>query len=192
MIARLLALVLLTTAAGAQARYAGIAPGTYIAVGATWSSFDTDYGRQRTSGAALFLDTNLYRRIGAELEYRAQPIAPQPLAGGQNQPGTRVTTFLAGPKLSARGRTWRPYAKLLAGRGTFTFPFNYGQGTYFVAAPGAGLDWRPPAHLNRTGDLSQSRLLVRLIDLEYQIWPNFTFGPLHPYGLSTGLSYRLY
>ncbi len=177
--------------AGAQARYAGIAPGTYIALGATGSTFNSDYGHQRTFGGTLFLDTNLYRRIGAEVEVRAQPLAPSSLTNQHDQPGTRITTFLAGPKISTHGRTWRPYAKLLAGRGTFTFPFNTAQGTYFVAAPGVGLDWRPPHH-DQTGDDKPSRFLIRLIDVEYQIWPSFTFGPLHPYGISTGLSYRLY
>ncbi len=172
--------------AGAQAKYAGIAPGTYIAVGGTFSAFDTDYGHQRTAGGALFLDTNLYRRVGAEIELRAQPLAVQP----HTQGNVRLTTFLAGPRISTHGRTWRPYAKLLAGRGDFSFPFDYAHGSYFVVAPGAGLDWRPPA---RDHDSDRpSRYLIRIVEVEYQVWPSFTYGTLHPYGISTGLSYRLY
>ena len=60
-----------------------------------------------------------------------------------------------------------------------------------MAAPGAGLDWRPP-HRDQTGDDRPSRFLIRILDFEYQVWPGFTFGTLHPYGLSTGLSYRVY
>ena len=169
-----------------QAKYAGIGPGTYISVGGTFSAFDTDYGHQRTTGGALFLDTNLYRRVGVEVELRAQPIAVQPHTQGT----VRLTTFLIGPRISTHGRTWRPYVKLLAGRGQFSFPFDYAHGSYFVAAPGVGLDWRPPA---RDHDSDRhSRFLIRIVEVEYQVWPDFTYGPLHPYGISTGLSYRLY
>ena len=179
-------LLLLAGTANAQARYTGYGPGSYIAVGATGSTFTSDYGHQRTTGATLFLDTNLYRRIGAEIELRALPLGPP-----HDQPTVRLTTLLAGPKISTHGRALRPYAKLLAGRGNFTFPFNDAHGSYFVAAPGVGLDWRPPHH-DLSGDDRPSRFLIRLVDIEYQIWPDFTFGPLHPYGISTGLSYRLF
>ena len=172
--------------ARAQAKYAGIAPGTYIAVGGTFSASDSDYGHQRTAGGALFLDTNLYRRVGAEVELRAQPIALPAHTHG----GVRMTTLLAGPRISTHGRTWRPYAKLLAGRGNFAFPFDDAHGSYFVVAPGAGLDWRPPAR-DRDSDRT-SRFLIRIVEVEYQVWPSFTFGPLHSYGIGTGLSYRLY
>ncbi len=181
-------LLLLTSAAGAQARYAGFGPGTYIAVGATFSTFNTDYGRQRTTSGTLFLDTNLFRRVGAEVELRAQPLSPQ----AHTNAGVHLTTFLAGPKISSHGRTWRPYAKLLAGRGNFSFPFDYAHGSYFVAEPGVGLDWRPPARAQDREDERPSRFLVRLVEVEYQVWPGFTYGPRHPYGISTGVSYRLY
>jgi hypothetical protein len=31
-----------------------------------------------------------------------------------------------------------------------------------------------------------------LIDVEYQDWSKFTFGPEHPYGVSVGISYQLF
>jgi hypothetical protein len=73
-----------------------------------------------------------------------------------------------------------PYAKILVGGGRFDFPFNYGTGNYFVVAPGAGVDLR-----------LGHRIQLRLVDYEYQLWPGFTFGSIHPYGVSAGISYQI-
>lgn len=161
-------------AAIGQAIYTAHGPGTYVAVGATFSGFDADYGQRKLGGEAIFLDAHLYRRIGVEAEVRQLNL--------HTNEGVRERTYLVGPKLSALSRRYRPYAKLLAGRGELDFPFGYAHGSYFVVAPAAGIDVR----------IRQSRVLVRLIDFEYQIWPQFTFGQLHPYGLSTGLSVRVF
>lgn len=174
---RLVALLLLSVAASfahAQAKYAATGPGSYIALGGTVSAYEADYGKRLMGGGTLFLDAHLYRRIGAEAEVRSLSL--------HSDNGTRQSTYLIGPKLSALGYNWRPYAKFLVGRGHFTFPFGYAQGSYFVLAPGGGVDWR----------VRKSRLILRLIDVEYQIWPGFTYGALHPYGVSTGLSFRIF
>lgn len=162
-------------AAHAQAYYAGTGPGSYITLGATFSGFESgQYGKTLLTGGSLFLDANLYRRIGVEAEARA-------LNHGSIE-GIRETSYLVGPKLSLKGRRLRPYAKLLVGRGDFRFPFGDAYGKYFVVAPGAGIDWR----------VSHSRFHLRLIDAEYQFWPNFIpFGKISPFGASAGLSFQL-
>ena len=160
--------------ANGQAVYAGKGPGGYISLGATVSGYNSDYGKQRLIGPAVYLDANLYRRIGVEGEFRNLRY--------HAQEDLRQSTYLVGPRISTHTRAFRPYAKFLVGRGTMTFPFRYARGSYFVAAPGAGLDVR----------LGQSRVLVRVVDVEYQFWPDFTFGPMHPWGISTGLSVRLF
>jgi hypothetical protein len=73
-----------------------------------------------------------------------------------------------------------PYVKLLVGGGRLVFPYGFGPGNYFVVAPGSGVDLR----------LGQ-RVRLRLIDFEYQVWPGFTYGSLHPYGVSVGISYQI-
>ena len=51
-----------------------------------------------------------------------------------------------------------------------------------MIAPGAGIDWR----------VHRSRFSLRLIDVEYQIWPNFVpYGEIHPYGASAGISFQV-
>jgi hypothetical protein len=37
-----------------------------------------------------------------------------------------------------------------------------------------------------------SNLKIRLIDVEYQQWLQFTFGTIVPYGISFGISYRVF
>ena len=70
--------------------------------------------------------------------------------------------------------------KFVAGVGRVTLPFRYAHGSFLAYAPGAGLE----VAVN-------DRVSVRVIDVEYQHWPQFPFGALSPYGISTGVSMRL-
>jgi hypothetical protein len=92
------------------------------------------------------------------------------------------TTYLAGPRftLSKRPGRIRPYAKFLIGVGHINLPFNYGEGNYLTYAPGGGMDYT----LN-------DRWTVRVVDVEYQMWPQFNYGSLHPYGISAGIIFRI-
>lgn len=171
----LLALVMLISPGkvNAQAEHAGREPGSYIALGVTGSGFNSGYGQQRLLGPAFYVDANLYRRLGFEAEARSLRF--------HNQLDVRQTTYLAGVRVSARGYNVRPYAKLLAGTGTMTFPYNDAHGRYLVVAPGAGLDWRV-----------RRRLQLRVVDFQYQYWPQFTFGAMRSWGISTGFSLRVW
>ena len=61
----------ISPAARAQASYAGIGPGSYVSVGATFSGYNSgQYGKTLLTGGSAFVDANLYRRIGVEAEYR--------------------------------------------------------------------------------------------------------------------------
>jgi hypothetical protein len=156
--------------AHAQALPTGTGTGMYVIVGGTFSEFQSDYGKQAIPGGGIFVDTNLDWRWGAEAEARRM-IYPQF--------GERQTTLLVGPRWSFRSSGLVPYVKVLVGGGRFDFPYGYGQGNYFVFAPGAGVDLR----------LGQ-RWRVRLADFEYQDWPGFTFGAIHPYGVTAGISFQ--
>ena len=158
----------------AQAEPAGIGPGSYVAVGVSASGFNSGYGQQRLIGPTLYVDANLYRRVGFEGEARTLHF--------HTQEDLRQTTYLAGVRISSHGRSVRPYTKLLAGVGVMTYPFRDAHGRYAVFAPGAGLDWR----VRRTG------LQVRVLEVEYQYWPGFSFGPLRTWGVSSGMSLRVW
>ncbi len=90
----LLALVLLAAAmllparVHAQAEPAGIGPGSYVAVGVSASGFNSGYGQQRLAGPTVYVDANLYRRVGVEAEAR--------ILRFHAQEDLRQTTYLAG------------------------------------------------------------------------------------------------
>jgi hypothetical protein len=157
--------------AGAQAMPTATGPGAYVIAGATYSGFESDYGVQKISGASVYVDANFIWRYGLEVEARRMDYPHF---------GERQSTLLAGPRWSFRATGLVPYVKVLAGGGRFDFPYGFGYGNYFVVAPGAGVDLR----VGR-------KLRLRLVDFEYQEWPGFTFGSLHPYGVSAGISYEV-
>lgn len=158
----------------AQAVPTATGPGGRVTLGVLASGFQADYGKREIGGAAVYTDVNLNIHLGIEAEARTLQF--------HEEAGIRQNTYLAGPRFTLRPHALAPYAKLLAGVGTFRFPYGYANGRYFVVAPGAGIDYR----VGNTG------LKLRLIDFEYQSWPQFTYGQLHPYGLSAGISLRLW
>ncbi len=171
--ASVLGLLALTCHANGQAVPTATAAGAYVTVGATGSIFHTDYGQRQVEGFSFYIDANRTRHVGAEFQVQSLQF--------NQESGIKETTYLAGPRYSFRTSGLVPYVKVLVGQGRFNAPYNYGVGKYFVVAPAVGLDY----------DLG-SRIKVRLINLEYQSWPQFTFGTLHPYGASAGLSIRIF
>ena len=101
----------------AQALPTATGPGAYVIVGGAYSRFQADYGSQAINGAAVYVDSNLIWRYGAETEAR-RVVYPSF--------GMRQSTLLAGPRWSLRSKGFVPYVKLLAGGGRFEFPYGYG------------------------------------------------------------------
>jgi hypothetical protein len=163
---------LLITVCHGQARYAATGPGSLVTLGATASDFQIDYGKRYLGGVGVYADFNPTWRVGIEGEARFLRY---------NQfADTHLSTYLVGPRISFGKHRLNPYVKVLAGLGRFNFPYDDATGSYFVIAPGAGLDYR----INQ-------RVKLRLIDFEYQEWPQFSFGPIHPYGISAGISFSI-
>ena len=157
-----------------QKVYAAIGPGSFIQVGATGSLAQNPYGQRYLGGETLFVDAHLYRKIGVE--------ADATFLNLHQDLGQKQTTYLIGPRYSIFTRNLRPYGKFLVGRGEYTFPYNYARGSYFVMSPGGGVDYR----------VHNSRFTFRLVDLEYQIWPGFSYGPLHSLSASAGLAFTVF
>jgi hypothetical protein len=158
----------------AQATATATGPGSLLGVGGEASYFQTDYGKQTIGGVGVFAEVDPTWRFGGEAEVRF-------VRFGADENVTE-TDYLAGPRitLSKRPGRIRPYAKFLIGVGHINLPFNYAQGNYLTYAPGGGMDYT----LN-------DRWTVRVVDVEYQMWPQFTYGALHPYGISTGIIFRI-
>ena len=156
----------------AQVAEAAIGGEQQFAVGGMVSAMHIDYGKRWLAGSGIYVDANLNVHLGLEGEAR--------LLNAHEEADTHATTYLGGARYtfnSPHGRL-RPYAKALAGVGEFAFPYRYAKGSYLVLEGGGGLDFR----------LSH-RIRVRLIDVEYQRWPFFTFGPMTAYGASAGVRY---
>jgi hypothetical protein len=142
-------------------------------MGGELSAFQADYGQRVLGGGVVFADLNPTWRIGLEGEARYLRF--------HTSEDVTETNYLAGPRVILKPGRLRPYVKFLIGAGKITLPFHYAQGTFLSYAPGAGADY-----------LLNDRLTVRLIDIEYQVWPGFSsYGQLHPYGVSAGISFRL-
>ena len=97
--------------------------------------------------------------------------------------GEHQSTYLIGPKVPIKrlGRS-QVYGKALIGLGRMTFPNNYGYGSFTALAFGGGVDYR----LSR-------KVTLRAVDFEFQDWPDFLPGfNIHPYGVSVGMSYRVF
>ena len=163
---------LLATVCHGQARYVATGPGSLITIGATASGFQIDYGKRYLGGVGVYADFNATWRIGVEGEAR--------FLRYNQENDTHLSTYLVGPRLSFGKHRFNPYGKVLAGLGRFNFPYDYATGNYFVIAPGAGVDYKV-----------NQRVKLRLIDFEYQEWPQFSFGPIHPYGVSAGISFSI-
>jgi|GEM_PF-407226 len=158
--------------AHAQALPAATGPGSFVSVGGGISAFQSDYGQRILGGLWAFADVNPDSRVGLEGEFRT-------LRYHTDEDVTQ-TSWLGGPRVSLTHGRIRPYVKFLAGAGHIVLPFHYAQGTFLTYAPGAGVDW-----------YLSPRFAVRVIDVQYQVWPQFTYGELHPYGISTGIVIRL-
>jgi hypothetical protein len=69
----------------------------------------------------------------------------------------------------------------LIGYGHFNFPYNLGQGNYLMVTAGGGLDY----HVRH-------RIYIRAADIEYQYWPQFTYGAMSSLSVSAGFRVRVF
>ena len=172
--AALLTLGVGARSASAQASATASGPGSYVTVGGGISDFQADYGQRWLGGGMAFVDINPTWRYGIEAEARY-------LRYNTDEDVTE-TNYLAGLRVAIIRPRFHmlPYGKFLVGAGHASLPYGDEAGTVFTYAPGAGVD------------VEMSDRFAFRLDGEYQMWPNFgTFGSLHPYGITAGISFRL-
>jgi hypothetical protein len=186
-------LLILLAGAGVAAR-AQVVPSAYakglaIDAGGEASAFQPDYagfGVPQTSPNRLY-------GIGAYVDVKITPWIQIEGEGrwlNFNQyEGINENSYLIGPRLpiyKLRYKRATPYAKVLFGYGRLNFENGDGWGRYTDIAYGGGLDIK-----------MTRRLTLRAPDFEYQQWPHWTEGgakdyTLFPYGVSVGVSYRVF
>ncbi len=142
--------------------------------GGLGSLFQPDYGGNHLIGLGAYVDVRLTRWIQPEFEGRW-------LRFNQFE-NVHQDNYLLGPRVPIH-KFWKatPYAKVLVGMGSMNFQFNYAHGRFTDIAYGGGVD----IDLNR-------HFTVRPADFEYQQWPNWVQGTLYPWGVSAGISYRVW
>jgi Outer membrane protein beta-barrel domain len=154
--------------AHAQTGAAGDRGSLSITAGATASGEYLQYGERKLLGVAGFVDADTRRRLGIEAEGRWEEY--------YQKFNVHIETYSVGARYHFTLGRLQPYAKGLIGFGDFNFPYNLATGRYLVATGGAGLDLR----VGR-------RIQIRAADVEYQYWPQFTFGPMTTLSASFGL-----
>ncbi|HEY1902722.1 MAG TPA: outer membrane beta-barrel protein [Terracidiphilus sp.] len=188
------AILFILLAAGSLVLRAQVVPSAYarglsITAGGEASAFQPDYagfGIPQTSPNRLY-------GIGAYVDVKFNPWVQIEGEGRWlrfNQlAGIYENSYLIGPRLPIyKLHFWRatPYGKVLIGYGRLNFEDNNGWGRYTALAYGGGLDIK-----------MSKRLSLRLPDFEYQQWPKWSEGTgrtynLCPYGLSIGVSYKVF
>jgi hypothetical protein len=149
------------------------AGGLAISAGATGSGFELQYGERKMLGVSGFVDVDTRRRFGVEAEGRWLEF---------NQTAdVHAETYSIGPRYHLNFGRIQPYAKGMIGIGEFNFPYNYAHGSYLVVTGGGGVDY----HLKR-------RIYIRAADVEYQYWPQFTYGGMSSFGVSAGIRVRVF
>jgi hypothetical protein len=170
----LLCLAVASLGAQAQVKQSADVGGLVVTVGGMASYYSVGYGPRQLAGFGAFVDAEPKGRPGVEAEYRN-------LLWHQTA-NVHLSTYLIGPRYGFHDfHRFQPYVKVLLGGGKFWFPYGYAYGSYFVVAPGGGVDF----HLNR-------RISFRVADVEYQDWPQFTFGNMSSFGISSGIRIRVY
>lgn len=154
--------------ARAQVTAQASAGGFRLSAGGAASGYYLQYGQRKLVGASAFVDADTKRGVGIEAEGRW-------LEFHQTE-AVHVETYSAGVRYHMDFQRFQPYVKGLVGFGDFNFPFGYAHGRYLVVTAGGGVDY----HLTH-------RIHVRVADVEYQDWPQFTFGAMSSVGVSAGL-----
>jgi hypothetical protein len=168
-------LILACAYSRAQAVESAETRGLSISVGGIASGFNAGQYDNWLLGAGTFVDIHFNHWVQVEAEGRW-------LYWNQYY-GQHESNYLIGPRVPIKrfGRS-QLYGKALIGEGKQTFAFGYGYGSFTALAFGGTLDYR----LSR-------RLSLRAVDFEYQYWPQWLNNEsLKPYGVSTGVAYRVF
>ena len=137
------------------------------------SGYTVQYGDRKMWGASALVDADSAYHIGLEGEGRWIEF--------HQTANVHLETYMIGPRYHVTIGRFQPFVKGAVGFGNFNFSYNYAYGRYLVIGAGGGLDYS----LNH-------RWSVRLAEVQYQDWPQFTFGAMNNVGISSGIRYRIF
>lgn len=137
------------------------------------SGYRIEYGDRKMWGGSAWVDADPSSHIGIEAEGRWLEF--------HQTANVHLETFMIGPRCHRDLGKFQPFVKGTVGFGNFNFPYNYASGRYLAIGAGGGVDFR----LKR-------RWSMRLAEVQYQEWPNFTFGSMNSIGVSSGVRFRVF
>jgi len=159
--------------------------GATLEAGGNFNIVRPDYGDQWMYGFGAVVDANARKWWGLEAEGDFNFL--------HGPSSTKEDTFGFGPRLLLVHERWTPYSKFLIGFGHISLPNPGHPGvTNLEYAFGGGADWR-----------YKPKITIRVVDVEYQMWPNFSNSPdvnnprghggaLTPLKISVGVKYRFF
>jgi hypothetical protein len=147
--------------------------GFRLSAGGAASGSYLQYGERKLGGISAFVDAETHHRLGIEGEGRW-------LEFNQVE-NVHVETYSIGLRYHMNFGRFQPYAKGLIGFGDLNFPFGYAHGRYLVVTGGGGLDYR-----------WTNRIHFRIPDVEYQDWPQFTYGAMSSVSVSAGVKFGIF
>jgi len=151
------------------------AGGANISAGVMGSGFYLQYGERKMLGIAAFVDADTRRRLGFEAEGRWLRFHLKTDPADVN-----AATYLIGGRYHYDISRFQLYGKGLVGFGQIDLPYGLGKDSCLVIAPGAGVDY------------VLTRKIFWRVDAEYQNWPQFRFGAMSSFGVSTGIRFRVF
>lgn len=171
--AAVLAVCVCVPAARAQVNPSGDEGGLTISAGGLGSGYSLQYGNRKMFAVTAVVDADTRRRLGIEGEGRWIEF--------RQTAKVHAETYSGGVRYHFNVGRFQPYVKGLIGLGDFNFPYNLATGHYLIVTGGGGLDYR----LN-------ARIHIRAADVEYQDWPQFTYGNMTSIGVSAGVRVRVF
>jgi hypothetical protein len=130
------------------------------------------YGSRHLAGYTAFVDADSIRPLGLEAEMRRLEY--------RQRANVHAETYSIGVRYHHAWGRFQPYGKVLGGLGNFNYPYNLATGRYAVLTLGGGTDVRWRKRIDFRGDM------------EYQRWPQFTFGAMSSYAVSAGVRIRVF
>ena len=173
-----LCMFLSTAGLHAQVKPAAIR-GSDIQIGAEFNLASPDYGPDRLRGFGFYFTDDFRPHWGFEANFHQL-----------NDPNSKVNiferTYEIGPRYSFHFGPFRPYAKMMAGRGVFQFPpdpLHPANGpvanlAYTIFSGGFGADYKLKPHINLRADY------------ELQRWSAFPPNGLSPHVFSVGIAFH--
>jgi hypothetical protein len=144
-----------------------------VSAGVAGSGIYLQYGVRTMGGLTGFVDLDARSPLGVELEGRWVEL--------NQRANVHTETYSVGPRYHHSFGNLQAYGKGMVGFGDFNFPYDLARGRFVVVTAGGGVDLEV-----------RRRLSVRAVDVEYQCWPQFTYGTMSSFVVSAGLRVRVF